>query len=540
MLASLKSWLRPTPPATAARPRLGLQQLEAREVPAALLDLSGNLTVTGTAGDDHMYLTNVGGSLTVMLNGATDPIQRQYQAPGGLILTTSHSSISAAAVRSIRMNGLAGNDNISASAAPVGVTIDGGDDSDFLSGSQFRDVIFTGEGSSNTVYGNGGNDGLYGGGGNDVLYGGLGDDVLFGSSGNDWMYGDAGQDSLFGGIGIDNLNGGDGNDQLHGERDNDTLRGGVGDDTLDGGAGDDTGYGDGGNDTLHGRSGNDFLYGGVGNDIVWGEDGNDLMYGEDGNDRLYGGAGNDNLFGNAGNDGLFGGAGTNTQAGGDGADRFLTWNGGTDTIASRQSIDAIVPFHNTPGDSTYRPGVWTETDILRVDTALDNLQRHTGNTRLLKRADMSDLPGFFATGLAYSDTGTGGWNVGGAIVIVNPAAHGDHGIYSTVYHEIGHNWDEAGENRHVPAFRAQSGWVQSGSSPGVGFVASIDTGDNWWHLGTATFANIYGKFNPFEDYATTFESFFMERNHVGTGGWTDTPIPLKFGNLELLFTDLRS
>ena len=35
------------------------------------------------------------------------------------------------------------------------------------------------------------------------------------------------------------------------------------------------------------------------------------------------------------------------------------------------------------------------------------------------------------------------------------------GVPIYVYHEIGHNWDAPDENKHVPLFRAYSGWKVS-------------------------------------------------------------------------------
>jgi Ca2+-binding RTX toxin-like protein len=76
---------------------------------------------------------------------------------------------------------------------------------------------------------------------------------------------------------------------LIGSNANDILTGYVSNDVL---------FGADGNDTLSGRAGNDILNGGNGNDVLNGEDGNDILNGDAGNDILSGGNGADTyLFG---------------------------------------------------------------------------------------------------------------------------------------------------------------------------------------------------------------------------------------------------
>ncbi|MES9948135.1 MAG: calcium-binding protein, partial [Candidatus Thiodiazotropha sp.] len=94
-------------------------------------------------------------------------------------------------------------------------------------------------------------------------------DLLTGGEGNDLLRGYGANDELIGLGGRDTLYGGDGNDQLQGGNASDTLRGDAGDDTLEGGAD---------NDYLYGGSGNDHLTGGLGDDALNGEAGNDIYY----------------------------------------------------------------------------------------------------------------------------------------------------------------------------------------------------------------------------------------------------------------------
>jgi Ca2+-binding RTX toxin-like protein len=545
----------------APRTCLSIQQLEPRHALAALLDLHGNLTVNGTAGDDHIHLdaSTTAGSLSVILNRAPDPIRQQVLRPDGSIGIRRVGSVAADSIRSIRINGLDGHDRLVAIAAPIRVTLDGGGGNDFLVGSPFNDVIFTGDGDFNTARGEDGHDTIYGGRGVDTLDGGRGNDILAGGFGADWLVGGDDHDTLHGGDGGDTLSGGAGNDKLYGGNHDDTLFGDDGDDMLSGGNARDTLSGGNGADTLLGGNHDDTLSGGDGDDILAGQRGNDVLHGEGGhdqlgmvltpagwadepgNDRLYGGSGNDALRGGTGNDGLFGGTGLNQVVDWQGADRVLTLTraGARDEVFFRGPEDAAVPFHDTAGDATYRAGFWSEADVIRVDTALHNLHQHVGNTRLLKLADGNDLPGFYATGVAYVDTGIGGWNGGGAITLVNPPVHHDLSLFNLVYHEIAHNWDEATENDRIAGFQALSGWVNRTTSPGSDFARHRDEG-TWWFRTAASFADEYGKVNPFEDYATSFEKYFMERYHVGAGGWTDARVPEKFANLGRLFADLRA
>jgi uncharacterized protein (TIGR03118 family) len=122
----------------------------------------GVLTITGSPGDDHISveLTNKGQQVTVRADGQ------------------SIGPFDYAALSSIRINGLAGDDTIEISPRiTVNAVIDGG----------------------------AGNDRIKAGGGNDILLGGLGDDRLDAGSGRDILIGGAGADRLSGRSGDDLL-----------------------------------------------------------------------------------------------------------------------------------------------------------------------------------------------------------------------------------------------------------------------------------------------------------------------------------------------
>ena len=406
-----------------------------------------------------------------------------------------------------------------------------------------------------------GSDALVGGAGSDALVGGAGNDTLRGGDGHDSMDGQAGNDYLVGGAGNDGMNGGDGDDIVLGDGGNDIVTAGAGNDYVVGGDGDDILSGDGGDDTLDGWTGNDRLDGGDGADTLWGRSGDDTLYGGRGVDRLSGGDGNDGLFAGVGD-------GKETLEGGAGADRFLipanTSGTQEDTISDKTSADAKVVFRDSPaltgkkftgqsGTHSFQAGFWDNGQVERVDVALANLHRHVGNTKLLKTAGGSEMS-FLAVGpQTSSGFQAGGWNEGTRIAFVDLPNISTTYLQRTVYHEFGHNWDSTSENSHASAFRAVSGWVEWPGGPffpntppaSFGLTASSGVGDRWYYLTSAagTFARNYGKTNPFEDMATTWEAYFVNAYHGGATGLASeglTKSQDKWDTLDDLFIDLRS
>lgn len=353
----------------------------------------------------------------------------------------------------------------------------------------------------------------FGGSGNDVLRGGSARDYLYGQSGNDQLLGNAGNDYLSGSYGNDTLEGGSGNDSLYGSYDDDTLLGG---------------------------SGADYLYGSSGNDVLKGESGNDSLYGGSGDDDHYGGSGNDYLSGSSGDDGLYGGSGTDSLRGGGGDDRFLVLNdvpvqflgitvGHTtaDTIHDKASNDAKVNFENGEGRRfDFSGGRWSELDdgtftpaeIERVDQALADLHHKTGNTTLLKKADGGEVVFERLGPQIDGNFNVGGVNGGGKITLLDATFSSDRGLAQTVFHEIGHNWED--ENARWDDWKAISGWRSF-----FWFWESKDgytqSGDgDWWYRDGTTFASNYAKTNPKEDFAEYFSKVMMEdtgRNFIKSG-----------------------
>jgi len=372
-------------------------------------------------------------------------------------------------------------------------------------------------------------------------------DRLSGGTNNDAIYGNGGNDTLIGGQGNDEMRGGDDNDTLYGGGDSDTMRGGPGHDTL---------YGNDGNDTIYGDN-NAGTAGGVGNDTLYGGAGTDYLYGEGGNDGLFGGADGvrDYLYGQAGADRLL-----------MTATRQNFWWGSIDlhqdSAPDFATEDARITFRDSPaltevefagqaGLHSFNAGSWNDGQIERVDVALANLHRHVGNTRLLKTAARGEMS-FLAVGMQTS-TGfqAGGWNNGTGIAFVDLPNISASSLQRTVYHEIGHNWDESTENMYVDDFRNVSGWQGSPWNlygPGKvndGYLLSTDAGGTWEYLASAagTFAREYGKTNPHEDMATTWEAYFVNRYHGGTDGLARENLSgnlAKWGTLDSLFWNLRS
>ncbi|MFN8161011.1 MAG: calcium-binding protein [Solirubrobacterales bacterium] len=117
-------------------------------------------------------------------------------------------------------------------------TLDGGDGSDSITGSSFRDRISQGnDGGGGPIAAGAGNDRLVGDSGKDSLKGGPGRDTLLGLEGSDSLTGGGGEDAASGGDGADRIDGQVGADRLSGDSGRDVVRGGPGNDALFGGPG---------------------------------------------------------------------------------------------------------------------------------------------------------------------------------------------------------------------------------------------------------------------------------------------------------------
>jgi Ca2+-binding RTX toxin-like protein len=513
---------------TTPRTRLGLETLDRRDLPsvfdvaAHLGDLlapgptiqqygsitlaGGTVTATGTYGDDVITVSTWTPVFTARLVGGGDigaigdQVVVAITDAYGNVRTDADGaplrrSFDASEVYTVLADGLGGNDRIT-NGTDRWSNLAGGDGNDTLIGGSSHDIL----------RGDSGNDSLLGGAGNDLINGGAGDDR---------MSGEAGYDQMFGEDGFDIMNGGDGNDTMNGQAGPDWILGAAGDDDLTGGDGNDLLYGEAGNDRVHADAGNDFLSGGLGGD------------------DLYGGAGNDDVEGGSGNDGLFGGAGKDTLAGGTGIDRFLKWvaSGNATTLADAQSNESVTTFKDTTtvvtdpvGDLTlrYQPASWAEAEIEQVDAGLGFMHDQTGNARLLKRSNGGNMTflryGAYipydatdgqndATDMRANAAGPSyvGFNTGDGRVYMNDGTFtSDLAVARTTVHELAHNWQTA--NGKFGEWKALSGWVQT-STPNADQTLSKD--GHWVYTSTAEFARDYGRTNPYEDFATSFEAYFL-------------------------------
>lgn len=150
--------------------QLGLESLEAREVPAVAFAYQlGNVAVFALDSGGGSYVaTKSGNSITVT---ASDGGSATVNGQGGIALTL------------VQISGSTGNDTIDVDT-----------------------------GTASYVYGGGGNDTLHGGSGRDWLDGGNGNDRLFGYDNNDSLFGRSGADYIRGGNGSDFLDDGSGTD----------------------------------------------------------------------------------------------------------------------------------------------------------------------------------------------------------------------------------------------------------------------------------------------------------------------------------------
>jgi uncharacterized delta-60 repeat protein len=164
---------------------------------------AGSLTITGTAGDDGIFVDAIG-----------DDVYAQTQFGFGQIYDAGD-------VSNFQASLLDGNDKLIFHAGTRPATASGGDGND-------------------TIWGGDGDDSITGGEGRDVLAGHLGDDSLHGDGGIDTIVGGWGDDSIRGGASADKILGQNGNDQVWGDGGCDFISGGAGADVLHGNGGDDT------------------------------------------------------------------------------------------------------------------------------------------------------------------------------------------------------------------------------------------------------------------------------------------------------------
>jgi Ca2+-binding RTX toxin-like protein len=279
----------------------------------------GSDRIEGDAGNDATEVNGsptLGDTFTIAPNAGRIKFQRTNLVPLD------------AATERFEVNGLGGDDSVSASAGVGALTllsVDGGAGADTVTGSDGSDLILGGEGND-VLHGGGGDDRIVGDRGNDTMNGGAGDDTLVWNNGDnaDVVNGDAGRDDVevngapaAGDVFTVQPNGA----RIKFERPNlvpfsldigtsETLHAnGVGGDdaisvgevgsfavTSSGGPGNDTLTGGGSSGTFLGGSGNDTITPGGGIDVVSADEGDDRVSVRDHTaDLASGGAGNDSV-----------------------------------------------------------------------------------------------------------------------------------------------------------------------------------------------------------------------------------------------------
>ena len=192
------------------------------------------------------------------------------------------------------VNAGAGNDYISVNNSSIN------DNADTIHGGAGNDEIidYNTANAAAELYGDDGDDNIkfyagkaYGGNGSDIIrasiYGGAHDVTIYGGTSEAGGGSAADEDSLYGSHGNDKIYGSDGNDYIDGSWGDDTIAGNAGNDYIDGNFGD---------DSIDGGAGNDIIYGGGGDDTVYGGDGDDSLTGDGGADYIDGGDGNDTIY----------------------------------------------------------------------------------------------------------------------------------------------------------------------------------------------------------------------------------------------------
>ena len=196
-----------------------IDPLEPRRLYDATVDSSHILQVTGTSGNDKIFVALV------------SPTVVQVTINGGTPQTFNPSTLSGYSVKAG-----AGDDIVVLSGALNNAQVDGEDGNDRIVGGDGNDTLIGGAGKD-VLDGGLGNDRLNGNGGNDKLFGGAGADRLYGYDGDDYMDGGSSGDHFYPGAGADTCLGQSGNDSFFAaDSTQDQIFGGTGKDTaiLDG------------------------------------------------------------------------------------------------------------------------------------------------------------------------------------------------------------------------------------------------------------------------------------------------------------------
>jgi Ca2+-binding RTX toxin-like protein len=261
---------------------------------------STDVYLVGSTGADNVAATYTGSAVEFALSGAS--FDTTEADAGGCVVTSNHATCpltptatpNVPYLDALLLAGLDGNDTITASGFPAGVTVVGlgGAGADTIAGGPSEDVLVDGPPSDS---------------GADTLHAGPGDDALLHNGGADLLDGGEGSD-LFLSVSICDGETIDGGSPLANDRDNASwarFGGGGVDARLDLGVAGEVG----GNEepTCAGGGTVDHL---TGIEDLEGSEGNDVLYGDEGDNQLLGHRGEDTYRALGGNDAIFANSGT--------------------------------------------------------------------------------------------------------------------------------------------------------------------------------------------------------------------------------------
>tara|TARA_R110002124_G_scaffold64985_2_gene178029 strand:- start:862969 stop:881598 length:18630 start_codon:yes stop_codon:yes gene_type:complete len=232
---------------------------------------AGADTIDGGTGTDTLYASSATDSITIdfgatldgdgyldyteILSTEVNKVKGVEEIHGGDLA----DNVILGGASSVTFFGEDGNDLVTA-AYGASHTIDGGDGTDTIDYSNLTDrVVYDATAGTMEKYQAATLEGtdsinqvefITGTDFNDIMVGGIGTDTFIGGLGQDDLQGGDGADYLDGGDGVDVISGGDGDDVIYG---------GAGDDQLTGGAGADTFYSGDGVDTIDGNAGIDLV-----------------------------------------------------------------------------------------------------------------------------------------------------------------------------------------------------------------------------------------------------------------------------------------
>jgi hypothetical protein len=197
------------------------------------------------------------------------------------------------------------------------------------------------------------------------------------------------------------------------------------------------------------------------------------------------------------------------------------------------------------GEINAGAGIWTQSEIATVVNALEVLVGLTNNEALLVDFDIEYLDLAFINRGETTDSNGDPVPVWGSTAPMSgqislfDVAFTDQAAQGVVYHEMGHLWDEyleevdngfggtkiIGENPWIDDFRKVGDWNDFDGPIPAGYEPAHDKYDDIWKdWGFLIkdgildgFAGDYGKMNPLEDFATTFNAYVNHSQGEGYG-----------------------